>query len=234
MDTTQTLPEVRRPRRRARISIGATIAAIGAAFALSGGSLLSHADSDGHIQSGEHKLSTSTHALVSTAAEFEDTGEFASVVGPGRVGLDTNAERDVFVGIGRARDVDRYLAGVQVDTVTEIDTQPFALDKQRSRGGERPERPGSQSFWVARSQGRDARVDWKVRDGDYKLVVMNADGSRGVTADGSFETTLPILGALAIAALAAGSVALIGGLVLLGTGHRPARAGPVPRAAVAG
>jgi hypothetical protein len=54
-----------------------------------------------------------------------------------------------------------------------------------------------------------------VRPGDWTVVLMNADGSAGVSADGTAGITLPILHtAIAVSWVSAGVLLLVG-LVLI-------------------
>jgi hypothetical protein len=211
--------EHRRRSRTVRVTIGAALATAGSVIALAGGGVLVAAGDDGTIGSGgAHEISTPTAALVSDTAEFEDTGDVASLLGDPELGLTATATDDgpdKFVGIGPRDDVDRYLAGVEVDRVTDVEVDPFELDKERRDGNATATAPTAQSFWVASSAGHRADVDWKVRDGEYKMVVMNADGSTGVTADGHFEAGAPYLSTVALATMLLGLMALGAGLVLV-------------------
>jgi hypothetical protein len=51
-----------------------------------------------------------------------------------------------------------------------------------------------------------------VRDGDYRLVLMNADGSRGVRADGDVGVTLPHVSRVAWLLVGGGALLLLGGV----------------------
>jgi hypothetical protein len=210
--------EHRRRSRAVPVTIGAALATVGSVFALAGGGLLAAAGDDGTIGSGTHEVSTPTAALVTDTVDFDGVSDLASVVEDPEIGVRAEAIDGgpaKFVGIGPREDVDRYLAGVEVDRVQDIEVVPFKLDKQRREGSRTPAPPVTQSFWLAQSSGTSADVDWKVRDGNYKVVVMNADGSRGVTADGHFEAGAPYLSSLALSSLLAGLLLLGAGGVLL-------------------
>jgi hypothetical protein len=137
----------------------------------------------------------------------------------------------VFVGVGRKADVDRYLAGVSVDRVTDFDLDPYVVHKDRQHGTAAAGAPASQSFWVKQSSGRTANVDWKVKDGSYRFVVMNADGTPGVTTDSRVQIGVPYLSSIALAGLLAGFVALAGGLLMMTSGVRGAGNQRVPEMA---
>jgi hypothetical protein len=210
--------EHRRKSRTLPVTVGATLAAVGSVIALAGGGTLAAAGDDGTIGSGQHQVSTPTAALVTNTADFDGVNDVASVLGDPEIGVSASAVDGgpaKFVGVGTVEDVDRYLAGVEVDRVDDIEAEPFKLDKKRQSGTRSPAAPTTQSFWVAQDSGADAEVDWKVRDGDYKVVVMNADGSRDVVADSHFEAGAPYLSTAALSVLLAGLMLIGAGGVLL-------------------
>jgi hypothetical protein len=216
--TTQIPIEHRRKSRKVPVTIGAALATVGAAIALAGGGVLAVAGNDGMIGSGTHDVSTPTAALVSDTADLNGVSDLSSAVGDPKFGASIDSQNGgpaKFVGIGRAADVDRYLAGVEVDRVPDFQVAPFKLEKHRRAGSRTPAVPTAQNFWVAQGAGTHANLDWKVRDGDYKLVIMNADGSRGVKAAADFEAGAPYLSSIALSALLAGLVLLGSGGVLL-------------------
>jgi hypothetical protein len=213
--------------RRAAIWLGGTVAVIGALLALAGGAIFAAFGSDGVLSTGRHDFSTPTSALVSETASIDDTADLPDALGDTRVRVDARADgnRPVFVGIGRTADVDRYLAGAAVDEVTDFDAGPFesnfSIDRDRHAGTATPAAPGAQSFWVARSAGRDtAAVDWKVRDGDYRVVVMNADGSRGVATQAKFGVDVPYLPGIGIGILIGGVLLAAVGVTSMALGAR--------------
>ena len=86
----------------------------------------------------------------------------------------------LFLGLGPKEDVERYLRGVPHDVVRDFDLDPFSVSYRHETGNRRPAPPTSQQFWAA--QGRNA-VTWKVDNGNWVAVAMNADASRGISAD---------------------------------------------------
>jgi hypothetical protein len=207
-------------RNGARTTVGAVVASIGAVLALSSGAVLAVVGDDGTVATGKHELSTPTAALVSEAADISNTDDIASVAGKPKLGLKSSAEggKQVFVGVGPKADVDRYLAGVSVDRVTDLELDPYKVDRDRQPGSATATPPGSQSFWVEQSSGSTADVNWKVSDGSYRFVVMNADGTPGVATDSRVEVGVPYLSTYALAGLLLGFVALAGGIVLMTSG----------------
>ena len=226
MSTTETLnypPPTPRPADRSGVRTGMVVggsilATVGTVLALGGGGILAVGGTDGKFSSGHHDVSTPTRALVSEVATINGTHDFTDALGQPRIRVNANAvnaDHPVFVGVGRKADVDRYLAGAEIDRVTDFDVDPFTLDKTRMSGDAKPKPPATQSFWVTESTGTKAKLDWKVRDGNYRVVVMNADGSRGVATQSEFEIEIPHLETVAIVALVLGLVTLLGGVALI-------------------
>ena len=203
------------------IVIAVILLLIGTVAALGGGVLMALFGSDSTITSGLHRVSTSTSALVTTFDDIKDTRGFGTTVGEAtlRVSVPT-ADRAVFIGVGPAADVDRYLSGVAVDKVIDLDVDPFRLKTVRQDGTARPAAPTEQTFWVARTSGTNASIDWKISDSSYRLVVMNADASPGVTVNGRFALTVPHLFAFGLGILVGGIVVALIGVVLLVVGVR--------------
>jgi hypothetical protein len=218
-DEPETAPSVP-PQRAARgggrtvaVVLGAIVAVIGALIAIGGAVLFAAFGSDGVLTSSRSGLSTPTSALMSQTAAISDTAGASDVLGDTslRISARADAGRPVFVGIGPAKAVQRYLSGAAVDEVTDFDVDPFRVQRSRSPGTEIPPAPATQPFWVAHAAGPSADVDWKVRDGDYRVVIMNADGARGVATRSSVGVEVPYLPGIAIGML-------IGGLLIAGGG----------------
>ena len=230
-------------RRTGRAIGGGILATIGVAIALGGGAILAVGGGDNTISSGTHNVSSTTSALVTTAADLDGVDEVSNVIGEPRVRVSAqtaNPDKAVFVGVARKADVDRYLKGVSIDRVTDIDAWPWSLSKHAIEGSRTPVPPARKSFWVAKSMGSTASIDWKVRDGKYRVVVMNADGSRGVSTDSSVGVKIPYLATIAIVLLALGLLLVAAALVLIipamrsGSGSAPTTPRPAPQAYAVG
>jgi hypothetical protein len=185
---------------------------------LGGAGILTWADQEqqsGYLATGTATYSTGGYALASDPVNLHGLwgwlGRFAGAVrirvtaaGPGM---------PVFVAIGSAADVSRYLAGVSYTSVTAFGDH----DVTWHRGGAVPALPSTALDWAAQASGPGTQtLAWTVRSGDWMVVVMNPDGSPGVTVRADTGISSPVLPALAGGLLAAGVTAgLIGAALIL-------------------
>jgi hypothetical protein len=185
----------------------------------------------GYLMTDDERFATGARALatdnldvdLSGAGWLVDSGDL------GRVELEVAPEGDkpVFAGIARTEDVAFYLRGVGHTRVTDVDAFPFEASYLAEPGSRRPAAPAGKSFWAVSTQGRGTQtLDWRVQDGDWSVVVMNADGSRGIAADVRAGAKLPFLDELGVSALGVGGALLIGAIVLTVLGLRSPRRPP--------
>src|SRR5262249_39125554 len=123
------------------------------------------------------------------------------------------------------REVDAYLRDVAHSEVDDIDYAPFSARYTQRDGARHPDAPTSAGIWAASAHGAGMQsLRWKGQSGDWSVVVMNADGSRGVLAGVSAGAKVPYLSEFGLAALGLGLLFVAGtaGLMLLGT-REPAR-----------
>jgi uncharacterized protein DUF4389 len=176
-------------------------------------------DSAGYLSSSFRGYSTGTYALVSEKVELNTPGS-DSVWNDllGTVRIESQADHAVFVGIARTTDVAAYLGSVRRETARNL----FERQGFHTLGTGAPATaPGDQSFWVASAEGGGSQeLTWDVRDGDWQVVVMNADGSSNVDTSLSIGAELPALLWLGIAALAAGGLVLAIAVLLVVLGAR--------------
>ena len=133
--TSPRLPSATRSVPPGWIIVGAVIIVSGFLTAISGGALLALFGSDRVLNSGEHRVSTPTTALVADLGRITDVDGFQYVMGSPtlHVTAENDAEGPIFIGIGRADEVDRYLAGVSTDRVTDLETVPVRTEHRPPR-----------------------------------------------------------------------------------------------------
>jgi hypothetical protein len=141
-------------------------------------------DDDGYLMSPSRQLTTPTYAIVSESAELDTGGaEWALDTFLGTVRIRSDSARPVFVGIGRSTDIDGYLRDVERDEVDDLDSGGDPEYTGRP-GGAPSGPPGDETFWVASTSGSgEQTVEWNPEEGIWRVVLMNADASRGVTSD---------------------------------------------------
>ena len=77
-----------------------------------------------------------------------------------------------------------------MDEITDFEVDPFKMTHHPRPGVTHLAAPASRHFWVAQSSGTNPSLDWKAASGSYRLVVMNADGSRDVQTQGAASVTI--------------------------------------------
>jgi len=190
-------------------------------------------DENGYVMTGSHDLSTDTYALVSPSFEVHADAPAENVpedlLGTVKISAEaTPGSEPVFLGIAPARDVELYLSGVASDTVEHLSDFGGGTSYDRSPGGPPPGAPTEEGFWTSSDQGTgNLEVAWKPRNGDWAIVLMQADGGMGVAASVEIGATAPFLGwATAVTLVLAGLLAVAStGLLVssLRTGRRAGR-----------
>jgi len=217
--------------RRTKIGLGLVLAMLGLFVTFNGQAALVQSSPN----SGEYRVTDpltideSSRAVVSEDADLlrghyrcysaSLIFQFSSAPNDVRVeGVATGSDA-LFMGIAPADAVARYLDGVTHDEITEWDCfqeEIEIMSYARNEGATDPGAPATESFWAASVSGSgEQTLDWTIEDGDWAVVIMNADGSPGVSADVRFGALAPDLAPLGWAGVAAGLLVLIGGLVVL-------------------
>jgi len=206
------------------VIIGAVLIMIGGSLLIGGGiGLWAHSqrDGDGYYTAGPERLSTDTFALSAPSLDVNISGPDSiyadDLLGDTRIKLESaKADVPLFIGIGPAADVAKYLDGVAHSEISDFDVDPFKVTYAAQPGNQPAAGPAAQTFWVASDSGTGPRtLTWDAKDGDWAIVIMNADRSVGVDADVSVGGTLPAVLPIAIGALVTGGVLLLGGIVLI-------------------
>jgi hypothetical protein len=220
MTTITDAPPYRRargPRIAAFVAAGALSVFSLGMFAVGGFALWGDAQKDehGYISTDNDRFSTSARALTTENLDLDLDG-LDEIVGDeslGKLRLEVapNEDKPVFVGIAPTRDVSNYLRGSDHTVVTDVDYSPFRAD-YADRAGDRPlAPPAGERFWSASAHGAGTQtLTWDVDDGDWSVVVMNADGSPGVDAGVSAGAKLGFLDELGWVGIGTGLLVLAG------------------------
>lgn len=228
--------------RIAILVLGCVLALI-ALGSLAGGAFLAWAhltyrNDDGFYTTRHEPFETDGYALRSDDLDLGTEGP-DWLFEEGRLGTiridGENVEpgKRLFLGIGPADDVERYLDNVDHDIVTDVEVDPFDVEYRHETGSAPPDPPEEQTFWAA--SGFD-RIEWKVDEGRWEAVAMNPDGSRGVVAEISVGAKTNLIVWAAVIAIGFGVAigALSALLIWLAVRGRAVPAGvPAPAAAEA-
>lgn len=179
----------------------------------------------GYVTTGRHSFSTSGAALATEHTQLGSAGVgwlySPGLLGKVRIRVTPRAPgAPVFVGIGRSADVDRYLAGVDRTVISEF----FEGNADPVSGGPARSAPGTQHLWVASASGRgEQTLRWQPHDGSWTVVVMNADGHRGLAVGADLGARFPALPWIALGVLVAGAIVGIAAGLLIASvfGRQP-------------
>jgi hypothetical protein len=168
-------------------------------------------DTGGYVATTPRRLQSATPALVTPAlAVLVDANTPQWVLDrlatDLRLTVSGQPGATVFVGIARTNEVDAYLAGVAHEEITTRTGEPtYRRVPVTSSTTPSPSAPADQTFWAAQAAGAGTvPLDWKVASGNWTVVVMNADGSPGVTTVVTPSVRSDALGPLALTLLATG------------------------------
>jgi hypothetical protein len=220
---------VSRPRRSRGsipiIVVGSLIGLLALALLAAGGTAVwadkTQRDSTGYFTTATQRFATNTYALSHEGVHIEGVSGFVnfSKLGNVRIRATSSAGKPIFVGIGREQAVSAYLAGVAHAQVTDVDYRPFQATYRAVSGSAPQTAPGARTIWAAKASGPgEQALTWHVKDGHWSVVVMNADGSRGVSADVSLGAKIDHLGWISVGLIAGGAIVLGLGVLLVVVG----------------
>jgi hypothetical protein len=216
-----------RDRTGAAALVGASVTGLIAfALILAGGLLLwangHYKDADGYLSTGSERFDSREYAITTPSLQVGAgaPGVLIKADRYGEIRLQTMAKggRRLFVGVAPTADVNRWLRGTSYSEITDIDYGPFEASYAGHRGSRKPGPPSAQGFWAA--SGEHA-LRWPVQSGDWSIVVMNADGSRGVSAAVSAGAKVPYIAELAFGTLGLGLLFVVATVALTAYGTRP-------------
>jgi len=179
-------------------------------------------DDQGFVMTGEQALSADGYALASEPMNLYADDSVGIVpedfLGTAKVQVTAHTEQPVFVGVAAADDADAYLKGVHHSTVVDLtggwdELTPVYQDES---GTAPVTRPGGSDIWVAEVSGVGEQIiTWPLESGEWTVVVMNADGSRAVTADVAVGASIPAADWIVAGLLVLGGCLLLVALALI-------------------
>ncbi len=180
-------------------------------------------DTDGFISAGPVRISTDAAALVGDDIDIGWPSRLDVDGLSARLQVDSRNGKEVFVGIGPAAEVDRYLEGVRHATVEVVDGDVVlrAFD-----GSNRAPAPEGRELWVTADQ--EGTLVWDVDAGRWALAVLNADGSPGVDVEVTAAARVPFIRSAGVVLVVVGLIGLAIGATLTYFGVRSTPGGPTP------
>ena len=208
------------PARRGRFTKIAAIATLVTALVLALAGTVSLAanafrDGSGYFNWPTETFTSGGYAIAMKTVDISKAPQWALNTGVDRVRVQADSNRPIFIGVARTSDLDRYLRGTEHDDISGLNYHPFQVDYDHSSGRAPNGLPANATFWIRSTSGTGhVALTWKPRPGSWRAVVMNADDSRGVTADLKFGVRTSLLwwlggGLLAGAALATAAAAVL-------------------------
>ena len=229
-----------RPTRIVALIIGCLMLLPGVGLLLGGGGLaIGYAV--GRNDSGYFELTLNELQSPTAAITAETPALTTDLQTPGWVldRLDTDlrlrvtapySDAQIFVGIGPASDVDAYLTGVAHDEIVGL-ADGGTPTYRAAAGATTADPPTDQTFWATTASGTGTQeLSWSPTNGQWAVVIMNADGSAGVYTAATVEVMAGFLLPLALTLLILGMVLTTGAVVLIvigasggtgGTDNRP-------------
>ena len=168
-------------------------------------------DPGGYLTTDTRTFDTGTHAVVAEDIELHMDG--AEIIYPERIlgnaqisATSSDADGEIFLGVGPSDAVEGYLEGVGYATTTD-----FSDDVAIAQSGGAPSvAPAEADVWHHFSAGPGEQVvTWVPQDGTWTIVAMNADGSPGVAFDASVGMEVPALTGFSVGFIVAGGVLLL-------------------------
>jgi hypothetical protein len=214
-------------RRGLKLGLGIPLTLIGLFMTIGGVAIVAWVGPDGSFTLPDARAVSNGKALV-----FDDIAIDRHLPASGNLATTLQLSvrgngKDVFVGVGPAALVARYLRGVPVDRIVQVNW-PGGVRTEAVAGSASPDgSPETKRLWIAQAHGPTASIRWTLASGAWTVVIMNADASSDVDVTGTASVTLPVLGPIGVAALLVGLAFLLAGILLTISGSRMPKAVPL-------
>ena len=195
------------------------VASLGLTAAGGAGLWVDRADrgADGYVSLGSQTYASDGYALVSERLHIGSgaTGLVQGLIGNVRVrATATNRGEALFLGLAKRSSSDAYLDRVAYTSIRGLGSG--VAGQVEHSGGPLPVPPAAAPIWSQQSAGPGERtIVWTPSDGEWRLLVLNSDGTPGLSVRAELAAELPALGYLATAALVLGLLGAAVGSVLV-------------------
>lgn len=168
--------------RAFKITIGVLLMIVGLVLIPLGIAGIGTFGTDGKVTtiSGNLASGPESYALVTDIVGVSTGIPGGDWLGETTLGARGSAGADLFLGLASADQVDKYLRGAPYDVVVR---QGGEWQAKSVPGSAEPKPARKQDIWARRATGPDPSVEYApARSGSTTMVVMNSDGTRGVSA----------------------------------------------------
>ncbi len=175
-------------------------------------------DETGFLMTPAQRFASPTYAIASEDLEMHVDAPPdltpGALLGDAKLTVTADDGGAVFIGLGPASDVRGYLAGVEHATVRDVvDGEPVF---RTATGGAPESLPGPASFWATKAAGAgEQTITWSPSNGDWAVLVMNADGTRDVDVVMTVGAEVPALPWVVAVLLVLAATALAFGTLLI-------------------
>jgi hypothetical protein len=176
-------------------------------------------DYDGYYSTGPISIGVDAAAVTTEPANINIEGYRGDRALPVTLKIEAESTTDepIFIGIARTSSVDAYLEDISYAEARGFTGYPDDIYYSLHQGDDSAPAPADQSFWVASASGSAVQtIEWRPSNGNYTMVLMNADGTSPVAADVTLAARIPaVIKAIGIGLLVGGAIFLIGGAIML-------------------
>ena len=153
-------------------------------------------DDNGFLMTPAQTFTSATYAIASADIEMHADAPVdltpASLLGDAKLTATAADGGEVFIGVATAGHARAYLADIEHQTVARIVDGEAQM--RTSPGGAPTSRPAAADLWVVQSSGAGTQtVTWPPENGDWVVVVMNQDATRGVDVSMTAGAEVPVL-----------------------------------------
>jgi hypothetical protein len=175
-------------------------------------------DANGYLTSRGFFVGTTGYAVLTESlgmhADYPGRSMPHAMMGDVRITATPRGGQDVFIGIARTADVERYLSGTARAVLDRVENGRAVVTE--IPGGAPASAPPSADLWRRQASGSSPQtLTWSPTNGDWTVVVMNADGSPAVAADVTVGAQVPALLWVSGALLVVGALFAIVAIALM-------------------